>query len=180
MILVAILVCEVAFWIAILAGLTARYVLRRPRLGGALLIAAPIIDVVLLVLVTVDLLRGGTASWHHGLAGLYIGISIAYGHRMIGWMDARFAARFRGVPRPAPLSGAAYAVACWKDVARTLLAVVITAAILGGLIVVVADPARTAELLGIFPVLGVIVVVDLLWAISYSLWPKRARSAEAR
>ncbi|MDQ1176374.1 hypothetical protein QE416_001110 [Microbacterium sp. SORGH_AS 421] len=87
---------------------------------------------------------------------------------------------FVGLPRPAPLSGAAYAVACWKDVARTLLAAVITAAILGGLIVVVADPARTAELLGIFPVLGVIVVVDLLWAISYSLWPKRARAAEAR
>lgn len=180
MILVAILVCEVGFWVAILAGLSARYVLNRPKLGGLLLVVAPIIDAVLLVLVTVDLLRGGTASWHHGLAGLYIGISIVYGHRMIAWMDARFAARFRGAPRPTPLSGVAYAVACWKDVARTLLAAAITTAILGGLVLVVADPARTTALLGIFPVLGIVFVIDVLWAISYSLWPKRARPAEAK
>lgn len=180
MILIAILVCEVSFWVVIVAGLAARYLLHRPKLGGVLLLAAPIIDLILLVLVSVDLLGGGTASWHHGLAGLYIGISIAYGHRMIGWMDAKFAARFRGAPQPTPLSGAAYAVACWKDVARTLLAAVITAAILGSLILIVADPTRTTELLGIFPILGVIVVIDLLWAISYSIWPKPARPAEAR
>jgi len=61
-VLLAIVVCEVAFWVAILGGLTARYVLRRPRLGTAMLVAAPLIDLVLLLLVAVDLLGGGTAS----------------------------------------------------------------------------------------------------------------------
>ena len=33
MILIAIVVCEVAFWVAIVAGLAARYLLRRPALA---------------------------------------------------------------------------------------------------------------------------------------------------
>ncbi|MFD2840661.1 hypothetical protein ACFSYH_08770 [Populibacterium corticicola] len=174
MILFAIIACEIGFWIAILAGLAARYLAGRPRLGAALLIAAPIIDVVLLVLVAVDLLGGGHASWHHGLAAIYIGISVAYGHRMIGWADAKFATRFRGAPPRAVLSGSAYTIKCWQDVARTSVAAGIAGAILYGLIYFVAAPARTAELEGFFQVLGLIVGIDLIWAASYTLWPKRA------
>jgi hypothetical protein len=177
MILAAIIACEVGFWVAIVAGLVARYAYNRPKLGAALLLAAPLIDLILLLLVAVDLLGDGTASWHHGLAALYIGISVAYGHRMIAWADAKVATRFRGAePRPV-LYGAAYAVACWKDVPRTLLASAIAAAILGGLILLVGDAERTAELLGFFPILGLIVGIDLLWAVSYSVWPKRAPAA---
>ena len=132
MILAAIIACEVGFWVAIGGGLITRYVFGRPRLGAMLLLAAPLIDVVLLVLVAVDLLGGGgTASWHHGLAALYIGVSVAYGHRMVAWADAKFAARFRGAaPRP-HLYGTAYALACWKDVPRTVLAAAIAAVVLG-------------------------------------------------
>jgi hypothetical protein len=169
-----IIACEVAFWVAVLGGLAARYVANRPRLGLVLLFAAPAVDVVLLLLVAVDLLGGGTASWHHGLASLYVGISVAYGHRMIAWADAKFATRFRGAaPRP-KLAGAAYTVACWKDAARTLLAVAISGAILGGLILIVGAPARTEELRGFFPLLGVILGIDVLWAVSYTVWPKKA------
>lgn len=174
MILAAIIVCEVAFWVAIVAGLTARYPLRRPRLGAGLLIMAPVIDIVLLALVTVDLLSGATASWHHGLAALYIGVSIAYGHRMVAWLDAKFASRFRGAPPRPRLAGVAYTVACWKDVGRTLLAAAIAGAILGGLLVIVGAPERTGELRGFFPVLAVIIGIDLLWAVSYTIWPKKA------
>ncbi|MFJ4163922.1 hypothetical protein ACIPY5_00030 [Microbacterium sp. NPDC089698] len=177
MILGLIIACEVAFWAAILGGLFARYVAGRPRLGVVLLLAAPAVDVILLVLVAVDLLGGGTASWHHGLAALYIGISVAYGHRMIAWADAKFATRFRGAPPRPKLTGVAYAVACWKDAARTLLAVAISAAILGGLIVVVGNGARTEELRGFFPLLGVILTIDVLWAVSYTIWPKKSVKA---
>lgn len=180
MILAAIFFCEFGFWVAIVGGLATRYILNRPKLGGMLLLAAPVIDLILLILVAVDLLRGGFASWHHGLAALYIGISIAYGHRIIGWMDAKFATRFRHAAPPAPLSGSAYTLACWKDAARTLLASAIAAAILGGLIFLVDDRARTAELLGFFPILGIIVAIDTLWAFSYSLWPKRAPASRAQ
>ncbi|MFL0565969.1 hypothetical protein ACH0CG_09415 [Microbacterium sp. 179-I 1D1 NHS] len=179
MILVAIIACEIGFWLAIIAGLVARYAFRRPRLGAALLLAAPVIDLILLVLVGVDLLGGGTASWHHGLAALYIGISVAYGHRMVAWADAKFAEWFRGAePRPSRY-GWDYARACWKDVPRTLLAVAIAAAVLGGLILLVGAPDRTSELLRFFPILGVIVAVDTLWALSYTVWPKKAPAVAA-
>lgn len=179
MILVAIIACEIGFWLAIIAGLVARYVFRRPRLGAALLLAAPVIDLILLVLVGVDLLGGGTASWHHGLAALYIGISVAYGHRMVAWADAKFAEWFRGAePRPSRY-GWDYARTCWKDVPRTLFAVAIAAAVLGGLILLVGAPDRTSELLRFFPILGVIVAVDVLWALSYTVWPKKAPAVAA-
>lgn len=179
MILAAIIACEVGFWLAIIAGLVARYPLRRPRLGGALLLAAPVIDLVLLVLVAVDLLGGGTASWHHGLAALYIGLSVAYGHRMIAWADRAFAQRFRGQAKPPAQYGWDYALASWKDVLRTLLAAAIAAAILGGLVLLVGVPERTAELLPFFPILGVIVGIDLIWAVSYTVWQKRAPAVTA-
>jgi hypothetical protein len=180
MVLAAIVACEIGFWVAILAGLSARYLARRPRLGAGLLVAAPLIDVLLLVLVAVDLIGGATASWHHGLAALYIGISIAYGHRMIAWADAQFAHRVDGAPRRPRLTGAAYTLACWRDVGRTLLAVAVAAAILGGLILVVDAPERTAELRGFFRVLSLVLTIDLLWAVSYSIWPRRAPADQAR
>ena len=89
-VLAAIVVCEVAFWVALLTGLTARYLLRRLRLGATLLVLAPVSDAVLLALVAIDLLRGGIASWQYGLAAIYIGVSIAYGGRIIVWADTRF------------------------------------------------------------------------------------------
>ncbi len=172
MVLVAIVACEVGFWVALLAGLSARYLLRRPRLGAALLISAPVIDAVLLTLVAIDLLRGGTASWQHGLAAIYIGISIAYGRRMVAWVDVRFAHRFTGGPKPERLIGPAYTLKCWRDALLTLLAVAIASAILGGLILLVDDPARTAALSEFFRVLGIIFAIDFLWALSYTIWPK--------
>lgn len=182
MILIAIIACEVAFWVAILAGLSARYLLRRRRLGLVLLALAPVIDAVLLILVAVDLLGGGTASWHHGLAALYIGVSIAYGHRMIAWADSAFARRFDGAPPRPKLYGAAYTRACWRDVGLTLVAAAIAAGIIGALVLVVDAPERTAALEGYLRILGIILAVDVIWAVSYTVWPRRepAAALEAR
>ena len=179
MVLTAIVVCEVAFWVALVGGLAVRYLAGRTRLGMALVFLAPVVDLLLLCFVAIDLLGGGTASWHHGLAALYIGISIAYGHRMIAWADAKFATRFRGAqPRQKPV-GTAYTIACWKDVARTLLAVAIAGGIVGGLVLVVGAPERTEELLGLFPLLGLVLGIDVLWAVSYTLWPKKPAPGRA-
>ncbi|OJX97684.1 hypothetical protein EDD28_1853 [Salana multivorans] len=177
MILALIVACEVGFWVAILSGLAVRYLLRRPRLGAGLLIAAPVIDVVLLVLVAIDLLRGGTASWEHGLAAIYIGFSVAFGHPIIAWADVRFAHRFAGGPRPEQLTGTSYTVKCWKDVLRSLLMAAVAGAIAGGLILLVGDPARTGALAATFRILGLILTIDLLWAISYTIWPRREVTA---
>jgi hypothetical protein len=177
MVLTAIVACEVAFWVVILAGLAARYLLRRPRLGAALLILAPVIDVVLLVLVAVDLLGGSTASWQHGVAAIYIGISVAYGRRMVVWADVRFTHRFAGGPAPVRLTGARYTSACWRDVLLTGVAVVVAGAILGSMILVVDDAQRTAALSGCFGILGIIFAVDVVWALSYTIWPRKPAPA---
>lgn len=173
MILVAIVVCEIAFWVAILSGLAARYLLRRPRLGAVLLVLAPVIDAVLLTLVAIDLLGGGTASWQHGLAAIYIGVSVAYGKRMVAWADVRFKHRFAGGPAPVQLSGFAYTAKCWRDVLLTTLAVAIAAAILGLIILLVANPARTQALFDYFKILAIIFGIDFIWAVSYTIWPKK-------
>jgi len=177
MILVAIVVCEVAFWIAILAGLTARYLLQRPRLGAALLMLAPVIDAVLLALVAVDLLNGGTASWQHGLGAVYIGISVAYGRRIVAWGDGRFKHRFAGGPALERLTGARYTAKCWQDVFLTALAVGIAVAILGAIILLVGDAERTSALTGYFGILGIIFAIDLIWALSYTIWPRKPTDA---
>ncbi|MGW9022491.1 hypothetical protein ACWGOE_13500 [Leucobacter chromiiresistens] len=173
MVLTAIVICEVAFWAAILAGLSARYLLRRPRLGAMLLMLAPIIDVVLLALVTIDLLGGGTASWQHGLAAIYIGVSVAYGTRMVAWADVRFAHRFAGGAAPEKPTGMRYTAKCWKDVVTTLIAVAVAAGILAAIIAVVNDPQRTEALSNCYGILGVILAIDVVWAVSYTIWPKK-------
>ncbi|QJU55335.1 hypothetical protein SCB71_20125 [Herbiconiux sp. KACC 21604] len=173
MVLIAIVACEIAFWVAILGGLAARYLLRRPRLGAGLLLMAPVIDAVLLVLVAIDLLGGATASWQHGIAAIYIGVSVAYGSRMVAWADVRFQHRFAGGPPPEKPTGARYTAKCWRDVLRTLLAVLIAAAILGAIILVVGDPDRTAALSGYFGILTLVFGIDVVWAVSYTIWPKK-------
>ncbi|WP_231286605.1 hypothetical protein [Corynebacterium timonense] len=94
MILVAIVVAEVLFWILLLGGLFTRYALRAPRIGAGLLIATPVVDFVLLVLTYVDLSTGESANFAHGLSALYIGYSIAVGPTIIRTLDKRFARRF--------------------------------------------------------------------------------------
>jgi hypothetical protein len=179
MTLTAVIACEIAFWVAVIGGLTIRYLLRRPRLGAGFLAAAPVVDVVLLAVVTVDLLHGATASWHHGVAAVYIGVSVAYGHRLVAWADVRFAHRFAGGPRPERSSGRAYTVQCWGDVVRTTIAALIAGGIIEVLVVLVGDPDRTAELQGFIPLLGVVVAVEFLWAVGYTIWPRTAAAPTA-
>lgn len=176
MILTVIIVCEVAFWVVILAGLLARYVGRAPRLGLFLLALAPVIDLVLLISTAVHLRSGNQATWHHGVAAVYIGFSIAYGHRMIGWADARFAHRFSGGPKPVRLSGWAHTKVCWMDVLRTALAAVISAGVLLLLTWWVADSGRTAALQPWYPILLLVTALEVFWAVSYTVSPKRAAS----
>jgi hypothetical protein len=169
-----IVACEVGFWVLVLAGLVARYPLRRPRLGLVLLTLTPVVDVVLLATTALVLHRGGTAGGAHGLAAVYLGFSVAFGHAMIRWADVRFAHRWAGGPPPVRLHGRAHTAACWRDSARTALALAIAAAVLAALIAVSGDPVRSAALRDVFGVLGVIAVLELLWSTSYTLWPRKA------
>ncbi len=174
MLIAAVIACEVGFWVAVVAGLALRYVAGRPRAGALVLGTAPVIDAALLAVTALDLARGGRADWMHGLAALYIGVSLAYGRRMVGWADSRFAHRRHGRPLPTRPTGWAYTRACWADVLRTLLAVAIAAAVVGAFLLAFGTGSRTEALVGWLPVLGVVLGIELLWAVSYTVWPRRA------
>lgn len=173
MILAVILFCEVAFWVAILVGLGLRYVVRKPRAGMVVLALVPVIDLVLLAATAIDLRSGGTASVAHSLAALYLGFSLAYGHRMIAWADRHFAHRFANGPKPEKLHGMAYTRANWADVMRTLLAAAIACGLTWLLIAWVGHPERTVALESTYRWAALILGIDTVWAISYTIWPRK-------
>jgi hypothetical protein len=92
--------CEIGFWVLLAAGLSARYLLRMPRLGLALLLCEPLLEVVLLVATALDLKNGAEPNWTHGLAALYIGYTVGHGHRTVKWLDGHAAHRLGGAPKP--------------------------------------------------------------------------------
>ncbi|MFJ1541276.1 hypothetical protein ACIODS_22250 [Micromonospora chalcea] len=176
--LVAVIVgCEVAFWVVLLAGLIARYPLRRPRLGAALLIAVPVVDLVLLAATMIDLRRGATATFAHGLAAAYLGFSVAFGHSMVRWADERFAHRFAGGPPPrrAPRYGMARARHEWREWGKGMIAWAVACAVLLGGIALVGDAERTAELWAWAGRLTLVMAGWLVfWPVAYTVFPKRA------
>lgn len=162
MVLGAIVVCEVAFWVFLAAGLTARYVLRRPALGLALLLGSPLADLALLALTAVDLRQGAIATQAHALAALYLGFTVAFGHATVAWADRWFSYRFAGGPRPAKprRTGRERVAYEWQLFRRAALAWAVTAAFLLGLTAVTADIERAQALLSY---LGVVTTVLVIW-----------------
>ena len=137
MIAAAIIAAEVAFWLMLLGGLVARYGLGRPRLGAALLIGVPLVDVALLGITAVDLARGAEADWSHGLAALYLGASVAFGPSLVRTADRRVARRLGAGPAPAASPPAVDRLAAqWRLWLRALLAGGLAAAMLGALVLI--------------------------------------------
>lgn len=175
MLVALIIACEIGFWVLLGAGLVARYPLRRPRLGGALLVMAPLVDLVLLTASVIDLRTGGHAGTPHVLAAVYIGVSVGFGHRMIRWADSRFAHRYANGPAPAPKpSGGRARTAYELSALRAhLTAYVVGLALMGGAYLLVGDPDRTQTLVSAAGLWTIIVVVDTVWTLSYVVFPKR-------
>jgi hypothetical protein len=179
MVVAVLVACEIGFWAFLLAGLLTRYVVRARRVSVVLLVLAPMVDAVLLAVTALDLHGGGTANWSHGLAALYIGLSVAFGHRLIRSTDVRFARRFAGGPAPRRPTGVEYAKVCWADAGRAVIAAAVAAAITGALIWWIGDPGRTQALLAMYPTLGTVVAAFTLWAVSYTIWPRKPKRAAA-
>jgi hypothetical protein len=174
--LVALIVAtEIGFWLILLAGLLTRYGLGRRRLGLVLLAATPVVDLVLLVATIVDLRSGGEAATPHALAAVYIGVSVAWGHRMIKWADARFAYRFAGGPPPErpPKFGRLRAARERREWLRHVLAWATGSALLGLGILLVGDLDRTEALRNVFLVWTWVLAIDFVISFSYTLFPKR-------
>ena len=100
MLLAVIAACEIGFWVLLVAGLAARYLLRLPNIGLVLLAGVPLVDVVMLVASVVDIQRGAEPSFKHSLAAIFIGVSVGFGHQTLKWADKWAAHYMAGAPRP--------------------------------------------------------------------------------
>ncbi|GAB2598167.1 hypothetical protein Aab01nite_74030 [Paractinoplanes abujensis] len=180
--IVAIVACEIGFWVLLVGGLAARYLLKARRLSAVLLVSVPLVDLALLAFAVIDLRRGGEAALAHGLAAAYLGVSVAFGHRMLSWADRRFAHRFAGGPAPVklPKAGrerAAHERRMWL---RHLLAYGTAGLILGLFALLVGDLSRTAGLWGVMWVWTIVLVVDGFVAFSYTFARRSISSAKER
>jgi hypothetical protein len=169
-----IIVAEITFWLTLASGLAMRYLLRRPRLGLALLAATPVVDLGLLVATTIDLRRGGEAAFPHALAAVYMGVSVAWGKRMISWADVRFARRFAGGPAPElpPRSGRRHAARQRREWLRHLGAWATGTVLLGLGVLIVGDLDRTWALINVVVLWTLVLAIDFLISFSYTLWPR--------
>ncbi|WP_156761152.1 hypothetical protein [Microbacterium karelineae] len=169
-IVAGIIACEIGFWVVLALGLVARYPLRMPGVSRVLLLCVPLLDVALLSLITWDLLaNGASADFTHGLGAVYLGFTVAFGHQIIQRVDAWFAYRFAGGPVPdtPPKAGPGRVRFEWTQWLRMLLCAGITTVVLGGIVILVGDSARTAELLGW---VARIWIVAAVWLIGWPVW----------
>ncbi len=177
---VVIVACEVGFWVVLGAGLLARYALRRRRLGAALLVCTPVVDVVLLVATVFDLRSGGEAEAVHGIAAVYLGVSVAFGHTMLRWADQRVAHRFAGGPPPVkpPERGLERVRHEWREWGKFAIAWVIACSVMLLLMYVVGTPERTQALWGQIRGMTVVGVIWLVgWPVYYTVTQLVKRSA---
>ncbi|MFE9818235.1 hypothetical protein [Streptomyces sp. NBC_00236] len=175
MIVTLIVLCEIAFWVLLAAGLALRYAAKMPRLGAAVLLCEPLLEVVLLVVTAIDLKNGADPDWKHGLAAVYIGFTLGLGHSTIKWIDARVAHRFAGGPPPVkpPKYGMARAAHEWRTAGRWTVAAVTALALLQAAVWYVGGDGDTASLRAWQQKMLFVIGLNLVIAGSYTLFPKR-------
>ncbi|MFD3538787.1 hypothetical protein ACFWUQ_04720 [Streptomyces sp. NPDC058662] len=180
MIVALIIACEVGFWVLLAAGLALRYLARKPVLGAAVLLCEPLLELVLLVVTTLDLKNGAAPDWKHGVAALYLGYTVAYGHYTIKWLDGHAAHRFAGGPAPAGAGyGAARAVHEWKLWGRTVLAAAVALGLLQAAVWYVGASGDTDSLRAWQSGALRVVAIHALVAVAYTVWPKKAPAGAA-
>jgi len=180
MLLALIIGCEIAFWVFLLLGLTVRYVARQRRLGAVILACVPVIDFVLLAATFLHLRGGATPDITDGLAAAYIGVSVAFGPSIIRRMDARFAHRFAGgppAPRP-PKYGKERTRYEWREFRKAALAWAISSALLLGGVALVGGVERGAVLLAWIARLFFVLLIWLIWPVSYEIWPRKPKGSQ--
>jgi GNAT superfamily N-acetyltransferase len=129
-------------------ALTFRYLLRREALSRFLLLCLPAVDLLLLAFTTVDLRGGTTATFAHGLATAYVGFTIAFGALAVRWADVRFAHWFAGGRPPVKAATRGWTAVRFEFELwlRSIVAWIITLALLTALIMFIGDDERTQEL----------------------------------
>lgn len=173
-----IIAAEIAFWIVIIAGLFTRYVLKAKKLSIIFLYSTPFIDLILLILTAIDLKNGADASIAHGVAAIYIGVSIAYGKTMIKWADEKFQSLIlkKGLKKK-PLFGVDKGIYEMKMWIRHFLAFIIGGILLVLMALYVGEGTlvneNTFSLMRVLSIWGIVLGIDFLISFSYIIFPKR-------
>lgn len=168
-----IVACEVAFWVVIGLGLVTRYVLRLNKIGLFLLALTPVVDLILLVITSIDLYHGATATTPHAIAAVYIGVSLAFGKSMIKWADEYFQYYIlKQGSKPAKRYGTEHAIHYFKSFLRHVLAFGIGAGLLAATIYLLDNPAQSEALSKVLKLWVIVLGIDFLIAVTYFIWPK--------
>ncbi|WP_342768295.1 hypothetical protein [Cohnella lupini] len=151
------------------------------RAGALLLLCTPLIDLVLLAVTVIDLRGGAEASVVHGIAAIYIAVSVVYGHSMIKWADVRFAHRFAEGPAPVnpKVYGKEHASRERQGWYKHLLAWAIGCVILYGMILMVNAESRTSGLSQLIRTWSLVLGIDFLVSFTYTFWPRRHKDTAA-
>ncbi|MFD8271680.1 hypothetical protein [Streptomyces flaveolus] len=176
MVVALIIACEVGFWVLLALGLAARYLLKWRRTSVVLLLCEPLLELVLFAVTAVDLRNGAEPGWEHGLAALYIGYTVAYGHCTIRWLDGHAAHRLGGGPPPVkpPRHGMPRARHEGRLWLRTVLGGAVACALLQGAVWYVGDEGDVASLRAFQWAALRVVGIHGLIALTYLIWPKKA------
>lgn len=173
-----IVAAEIMFWIAIFSGLFVRYVAKQKKLSIWILLLTPLIDIALIVLTSIDLRNGANASFAHGIAAVYLGISIAYGKVMLQWADEKFQKIFlKKDLKNTPLFGLEKGIYEMKMWARHLLAFIIGGILLLSMVLYIGDGSldieKSSELMRVLSIWTFVLIIDFLISFSYIVFPKR-------
>ncbi|EIJ79256.1 hypothetical protein PB1_16904 [Bacillus methanolicus PB1] len=169
-----IIACEIGFWILIFTGLYLRYALKLKRIGAFFLWCTPLIDLILIIATMIDLKHGENANFFHGLAAYYIGMTAAFGKRLMKWADERFVNKNSTSSKPIQKEkyGIEHAKIQRQSWYRHLLGWGIGNALLIGFIVFVGDPDRTKELYNVMKLWFFVLFIDFSISFSYTIFPK--------
>lgn len=168
-----IVAAEIVFWIAIVAGLVSRYVFKLEKLSLIFFLSTPLVDLALIVLTTLDLQTGATATVAHGIAAIYIGVSLAYGKSMIAWADEKFQAWFLKNPSTKKaLMGMEKGIHELRMWARHVIAYLIGSALLWIMIFYVGHQS-TEALFNVWRIWSIALLIDGAISVSYILFPKK-------
>ncbi|WP_369033098.1 hypothetical protein [Streptomyces adonidis] len=178
MIVALIIACEVGFWVLLALGLAVRYLLKWRRTSVVLLLCEPLLELVLFTVTAIDLKNGAEPGWEHGLAALYIGFTVAFGHYTIRWLDGHAAHRLAGGPPPPkpPRYGMARARHEGRLWLRTVLAAAVACALLQAAVWYVGDGDTSSLRSFQWTALRAAGIHGLI-ALTYTIWPKREPSA---
>ena len=181
MIVTLIIACEVGFWVLLALGLGVRYLLKWRRTSVVLLLCEPALELVLFVATAIDLRNGAEPGGKHGLAALYIGYTVAFGHYTIRWLDGHAAHRLGGAPPPPkpPRHGMARARHEGKLWLRAVFGGAVALALLQLAVWYVGDSGDVSSLRSFQWVALRTVGIYGLIARSYTIWPKKGPAGSA-